>query len=201
MQPAGGFFGTAAPAAASRHARAGHARPDDGDVSGKPRGARNERGADDRDSVGGARGLRALPSHAAVARRAAREGAADARAHLLQIRGRQPRRQPQAQHRDPAGLLQQNCRHQAPRHRNRRGPVGLVAGVCVQRVWTRVQHLHGEGELPPEALPPAAHADLRRHRARQPEPGNGIRPQGARRRIRTATAAAASRSARRSRTR
>ena len=39
-------------------------------------------------------------------RPSARGGARDPGAHLLQVRGRQPRRQPQAQHRHRAGVLQ-----------------------------------------------------------------------------------------------
>ena len=91
--------------------------------------AGDEPGALDRDPRTGARHLRALAAHAAAARGALREGAANAGAHLLQIRRRQPRRQPQGQHLRRPGLFQQGGRHQAARHRNRRGPVGFVAGA------------------------------------------------------------------------
>ena len=48
-----------------------------------------------------------------------------------------------------AGLFQQGRRHQASRHRDRRGPVGCVTRVCVQTLRDGVQHLHGQGELRP----------------------------------------------------
>ena len=57
------------------------------------------------------------------------EGARYAGAHFLQVRGRQPARQPQAEHGRPAGLLQQGGRHQETVDRNRRRPMGLVAGL------------------------------------------------------------------------
>ena len=46
-----------------------------------------------------------------------------------------PRRQPQTEYRHPAGFLQQNRRHKSHDHRNRRGSVGLGAGLCLQRFW------------------------------------------------------------------
>ena len=78
------------------------------------------------------RHLRALAAHAALPRRPAGEGARHAGEDLLQVRGRQPGGQPQAEHRRAAGLLQQAGRRQADRHRDRRGPVGLRAGLRLQ---------------------------------------------------------------------
>ena len=134
--------------------------------------------------VRGSRGspghLRAVAAHAAAARGAVRKGAQDAGAHLLQIRRRQSRRQPQAQHRRGAGVLQQGRRHQTARHRNRRGPVGFVAGAGVQIVRPGVQCLYGQGELPVEAVSPDAHAHLGRDGASESERPDRIRPQAAR---------------------
>ncbi len=61
--------------------------------------AGNRRRAVDRNSRTGARHLRAVAAHAVAARGAAGKGAEHAGAHLLQIRRRQSRRQPQGQHR------------------------------------------------------------------------------------------------------
>ena len=80
---------------------------------------------------------------AAVPRPPPGEGARYAGEDLLQVRGRQPRRQPQAQHRRAAGLLQQGGRHQTPRHRDRRRPVGLVAGLRRRALRPRGPGLHG----------------------------------------------------------
>ncbi len=50
-------------------------------------------------------------------------------AHIYyKYRGRQSRRQPQAQHRRAAGVLQQGSRHQAVGDRNRRRPMGVIPG-------------------------------------------------------------------------
>ena len=62
-----------------------------------------------------------------VSRPSPGEGAGHAGEDLLQERGGQPGRFAQAEYRDSAGLLQQGCRHQDARDRNRRGPVGLLA--------------------------------------------------------------------------
>ena len=72
-------------------------------------------------------------------------GARDAGAHLLQVRGRQPGRLPQAEHRRGPGLLQQAGGHPPPGHRDRRRPVGLVAGLRLRAVRPGVHRLHGEG--------------------------------------------------------
>ena len=144
--------------------------------------------------------LCAVAAHAAAARGALRKGAQDAGAHLLQIRRRQPRRQPQAQHRRGAGVLQQGRRHQAARHRNRRGPVGLVAGAGVQIVRPGMQRLHGQGELPVETVSPDAHAHLGRDGASESERPDRITGANCWRKIRIVPAASASPSARPSRT-
>ena len=62
-------------------------------------------------------------------RASAGEGARYAGPHLLQVRGRQPVRQPQAQHRARAGLLQQGGGRHPPRDRDRRRAVGQRAGL------------------------------------------------------------------------
>ena len=51
------------------------------------------------------------------------------------------------------------------RHRDRRRPVGLGAGVRLQPVRARVRGLHGRVELRPEAVPPLADGDVGRDRA------------------------------------
>ena len=81
-----------------------------------------------------------------------------------------------------AGLLQQGRRHQTPGHRDRRGPVGFGLGAGLQAVWPGVQCLHGQGELPAEAVSPHADAHLGRDGACQPQRPDRIRPQSARRR-------------------
>ena len=57
----------------------------------------------------------------------ARPRPARRREDLLQVRGREPGRLAQAQHRDPAGVLQQAGGHHQDLHRDRCGPVGLGA--------------------------------------------------------------------------
>ena len=200
VQSSGGFSRTAAAAAASGHQTARAAGGAAGHLPGEPRQTGNVPRPLGADSRRGPRNLRVVAAHAAAARGAVGEGAADAGAHLLQIRRRQPRRQPQAQHRRRPGLLQQGRRHQTARHRDRRGPVGFVAGVGVQTVRAGVQRLHGQGQLRPEALPPDAHAYLGRDGASQPERPDRIRAQAAGARTRIVRAASASPSARPSRT-
>jgi hypothetical protein len=130
------------------------------------------------------------------------EKALNTPAHIYyKYEGRQSRRQPQGQHLRAAGVLQQNRRHQAARHGNRRGPVGFVAGVRVQFVRAGMQCLHGQGQLRPEAVSPDAHAHLGRDGSRESERPDGIRPQAAGRRSAFIPAASASPSARPSRTR
>ena len=71
-----------------------------------------------------------------------------------------PAGQPQAQHRGGPGLLQQGGGHQTAGHRDRGGPVGLRPVPGLQLFRHGMHRLHGQGELPPEALPPVAHAHL-----------------------------------------
>ena len=101
--------------------------------------------------------------------------------HLLQVRGRQPGRQPQAEHGHPAGVLQPAGGRQAPGHRDRRRAVGECPGVRRRPLRARGQGLHGPRELRPEAVPPDPHGDLRRRGRRQPVADHELRPQGPRR--------------------
>ena len=187
------------PRASSRHrqaARAGRPRaalPDGADRAGGLGRAR------DRDSRAGARNLQAVAPGAALPRPPAREGARYAGAHLLQVRGRQPARQPQAEHRRAAGLLQPRSRRPEALDRDRRRPMGLVAGLRRATVRHRSQGLHGQGQLPAEALSPGADGDLRRDLHREPEQRDRLRPRRPRQGSRTPRAASASPSPRRSR--
>ncbi len=166
--------GTAAAAprhqAADRTRRPGGALPDGADRPGSLAGAR------DRDSRAGARDLQAVAPLAAHPRPPPGEGPRYPGPHLLQVRGRQPARQPQAEHGRAAGLLQQGSRHQEAVDRDRRRPVGLLARLCRRALRPRSQGLHGQGQLQPEALSPGADGDLRRHLHRQPQRHHQLRP-------------------------
>ena len=70
------------------------------------------------------------------------------------------RREPQAEHGRRAGLLQQARGRQAHRDRDRRRPVGLVAGVRRRAVRPRDRRLHGARLVRPEAVPARADGDL-----------------------------------------
>ena len=60
----------------------------------------------------------------------------DTPAHIYyKYEGVSPVGQPQAQHRRPAGVLQPRGGRQAPDHRDRRGPVGLLPRVRLRRSW------------------------------------------------------------------
>ena len=131
---------------------------------------------------------RAVAADAALPRASAGAGARYAGAHLLQVRGRQPGRQPQAQHRRRAGVLQQAGGRDAAGDRDRRRPVGQRAGVRRRALRPRGQGLHGARQLRPEAVPARADGDLRRERRRQPEPGHRATAARARRRTRTTRA-------------
>ena len=189
----------AAAAAAPGHRAAG--RP------GRPRAAvpgRPDRPGSVRRPVhphprGGPRRLPAVAADAAVPGPAAGEGPRHAGPDLLQVRGRQPGRVAQAEHRGAAGVLQRGRGRDPADHRDRGRPVGQRAGVRLGRVRPAVRGLAGPGLLRPEAVPPAADGDLRGDRAPQPV---GRDPRRARRcwpPTRTPPAAWASRSARRSR--
>ena len=176
--------------------RPGAALPDGADRAGSLHRAR------DRDPRTGARDLPPVAADAAVPRAPPGAGARYPGAHLLQVRRRSaPPGQPQAQHRRAAGLLQQGGRRQAAGHRDRRRPVGLVARLRLRLLRPRVQGLHGEGELRPEALPPRADGDLRRRRRRQPEQRDRRRPRDPGQVAGLDRAASASPSRRRSRSR
>ena len=124
--------------------------------------AGGQHGAGDRDPRAGPRRLPPVPAQPALPRPPAGEGARYARPHLLQVRGPEPGRQPQAEHGDPAGVLQRRGRRQAPRNRDRRWPVG--DGPLDRRgaVRPRGQGLHGPCELRPEAVSPDADGGVRR---------------------------------------
>ena len=98
----------------------------------------SEHRARDRDPRARARFLPAL-CPAPLFRATGWKSPGHARQDLLQVRGREPRRQPQAQHRDPAGFLQQQAGVKAPDHRDRRGQWGTslsFAGSCsIWRCW------------------------------------------------------------------
>ena len=109
----------------------------------------------------------------------------DAGAHLLQVRGRQPGGQPQAQHRRAAGVLQRQGRHPEAHHRDRRRPMGHRAGLRLRPVRHGVRGLAGRGQLRPEAVPAPHDRGLRRpgppvavapHRRRAPVPRRGPAP-------------------------
>ena len=101
--------------------------------------------------------------------------------HLLQERRRLAGRQPQAQHRHPAGFLQQSRRDEGPDHRDRRRSVGHGPGDGLQFLRHRPGSLHGQGLLQPETLPPHLHGDLRRAGLCQPDRPHRLRPLPARR--------------------
>ena len=92
------------------------------------------------------------------------------REDLLQVRGRQPGGLAQAQHRDPAGLLQQAGGHHQDLDRDRRRPVGQRAVHRRRAVRHRRRGLHGQGQLRAEAVPPHPHGDLRRARSTRRRP-------------------------------
>ncbi len=87
----------------------------------------------DRDPGAGARRVSTLPPEPALSSPPARARARYAGAHLLQVRGRQPVWQPQAEHRARSGLLQQGGGRHPTRDRNRRRAVGERAGVRRRR--------------------------------------------------------------------
>ena len=124
----------------------------------------------DRDPGARPRGIQALPAEPALSGAPAREGARDAGPHLLQVRGRQPVGQPQAEHRPGAGVLQQGRGRDPPRDRDRSRAVGERAGLRGRRLRARDQGLHGPGELRPEAVPADPDGDLRRAGRASPSP-------------------------------
>ena len=127
-------------------------------------------GALDRDPRGGAGRVPPLASHAALPGAAVGEGPRHASADLLQIRGRQPGGQPQAEHGRGPGLLQQEAGRDAPLHRDRRWPVGVGPRDGLRLLRPPVQGVHGEGVVPPEALPARPDGNLGRPGRPEPEP-------------------------------
>jgi hypothetical protein len=98
------------------------------------------------------RQIYACGARPAVPRPAPGAGARHAGQDFLQVRRRLAGRFAQAQLGRAAGLLQQAGRHQAPDHRNRRRPVGLVDRLRRPDVRPAGARLHGQGQLRAEAL-------------------------------------------------
>ena len=171
----------APPAAAAQpgDAAAGRPRRPLADLPAEHHRAGGLGGAVHRDPRGGPPDLSHLEADAAHPRHRPREGARHAGQDLLQARGRQPGRLAQEQHRRRAGVLQQARRHHAPRHRDRRRPVGQRPQHGLPDVRPRVHGLHGQGELPPEAVPAQHDAALGRHGDPQPERPDQRRPRRA----------------------
>ncbi len=154
----------------------------------------------DRHPGRGDRHLPAVEADAVVPGHAAGAGARHARAHLLQVRGRLAGREPQAEHRGAAGVLQQGGGHPPHRHRDRRRAMGLGDGDGVQHVRPRMRRLHGEGLVRAEAVPAGVHGDVRRERGRLARATRPTAAARSSRRTPTPPGRSASRSARRSRT-
>ena len=188
-----------AAAAASRHRPARRTRrpraalPDGADRAG------GVAGADGRDPRRGPRRLPAVAADAAVPRAPARARRSTRPAHIYyKYEGVSPAGShkpntavPQAYENAQAGVQQ-------ARDRDRRRPVGLVAGVRLLAVRPRVRGLHGRLVLRPEAVPALDDADLGRDGAPL-----AVGPDGspAAARPRTRPARSGSRSPRRSRSR
>ena len=193
----------AEPAAA--RAAPGHRRAD---RAGRPRAAL----PDGADPAGGQRGSRRsrsprrsstctpLAADAALPGAPARAGGRDEVAHLLQVRGRQPAGQPQAEHRRGAGVLQQAGGPHAALDRDRRRPVGERARVRVQADRPRVQGVHGSDLVRAEAVPALDDPAVGRGDRREPVERHPERAARFSRSSPTRPAASGSRSPRRSRT-
>ena len=100
---------------------------------------------------------------------------------LLQVRGQQHLRLPQAQQRRRPGLLREGAGPQGRHHRDGRGPVGHGAFDGVRVLRPRLQGLHGEVLLRAEALPPRGDAHLWRLRHAVPLDGDERGPRDQRR--------------------
>ena len=153
------------PAAAAQpgHDAARRARRPDADLpdgADRPGGLGRARGRDPRAR---ARGLQAVAPDAALPRAPPGARARYPGAHLLQVRGRLPRRLAQAEQRGRAGVRQQGGRHRAAGDGDRRRPVGLGAGARLHAVRAGVRRLHGGRQLRPEALPAGDDGELGRH--------------------------------------
>ena len=110
-----------------------------------------------------------VPTHAAVPSASPGAGARYAGPHLLQVRGREPGRQSQAEHRTGPGVLQQESGHASSGHGNRRRAVGLRARDGVRILRPGVHGLYGAGQLRTETVPSSLDGDLRGDRAVQPD--------------------------------
>ena len=141
-----------------------------------------------------------LPAEPALPRAPAREGARYARPHLLQVRGRQPVGQPQAEHGDRR-RRSTTRRRASPGSRPRPAPAsGAARSRSPAPFRARGQGLHGPRELRPEAVPPDPDGDVRRAGRAEPSLGHAVRPEAPRREPGPHRARSASPSARRSRT-
>lgn len=160
VQPGGGPSEAAGGGAASRHAAAARSRRSRAAVPDVAHPAGGEHRARGGDSHARARRVPAMARDAALSRSTAREGARHAGAHLLQVRGREPGRQPQAQHRRGPGVLQQRSRCETHHDGDRRRTVGIVAGVRGRAVRARDRSLHGAGFLQSETVPAGVNGGL-----------------------------------------
>src|SRR2546428_8367067 len=107
IQPRASLHTPPAPAASSRHRPADRASRFGAALSDGAHQAGGEPGAVDRDPRGDPGDLSAVAPDPALPRPTPREGARYARAHLLQVRGREPGGQPQAYNDRRPGVLQQ----------------------------------------------------------------------------------------------
>ena len=180
----------------------GPGRPRAALPDGAHRPAGREHRARDRDPGAGPRRLPAVPSEPALSRPPPRAGARYAGPHLLQVRGRQPVRQPQAEHRAAAGVLQPG-RRASSASRPRPAPVSGAArsrspapmfGLEVKVYMVRASYDQKPYRRDPDG-------DVRGRGRGQPEPGHRIRTRRPGRDAGSHRARWAWRSARRSRTR
>ena len=133
-------------------------------------------GPADRDPGGGALSLSPVEADAALPRAPARAGARDSGAHLLQVRGRLADRLAQAEHRRRRRRTTTSKRaSSASRPRPAPGSGARRSRSRARLFGLEVRRLHGAGLVRPEAVPPRAHRDVRRHassraRRRRPTP-------------------------------
>ena len=129
-----------------------------------------------RDPGRGPRRLPAVAPDAAVPRAPPGGRARHAGEDLLQVRGRLARGLAQAELGRAAGLRERAGRDRQARHRDRRRPVGLLAGVRLLAVRAGVRGLHGRLQLRPEAVPALDDADVGRDRAPLALGAHAVRP-------------------------
>ena len=137
--------------------RPGAAVPDGPDHAG------GQHRAVDRDPRAGAGDLRPVAPVAADPRAPPRARARHPGADLLQVRGREPGRVAQAEHRRRAGVLQRGRGHHEAHHRDRRRAVGCVAGHGVRAARTDLRGVAGPRLVRLQAVPPDADGDVREH--------------------------------------